>query len=343
LLPSGIGPEGILPIPSRNLLVVSAEEDSADDGFRSTVSIYRYGAKDSFYPQIESTEKALIPWGALSGLAADNKDSKRLYAVPDSYYKQSQIFTIDTLRTPAKIDGRIALSKNGASVNYDLEGIAQANDGSFWLVSEGNGSSTSNLLIKAAASGNIVAEYTLPAAVNALQKSNGYEGVAVSGKGADERVYVAFQREWTGDPAGLVRIGVFNPNDESWAFFYYPLDAAAAGTWNGLSEITSIGNGKFVVIERDNQQGPKAQLKRLYTFSIAGLTPVAQGGNFPLLSKSLARDLLPDLKTTSGWVVDKVEGTAQAKDGKFYVVTDNDGIDDATGETRFLQLGQLIK
>lgn len=343
LLPAGIGPEGILPIPSRNLLVVSSEEDSADDGFRSTVSIYKYGAKDSFYPQIASSENTLITWGALSGLSADNNNSKRLFAVPDSYYRQSQIFGIDTSRTPAIIDNRIALSKNGSSVNYDLEGIAQAADGSFWLASEGNGSSTANLLVKAAASGDIVAEYALPAAVNALQKSNGYEGVAVTGSGDSERVYVAFQREWAGDPAGLVRISVFNPNDASWAFFHYPLDAAAAGTWNGLSEITALGNGKFVVIERDNQQGARAQLKRLYTFSVAGLTPAAQGESFPVLTKTLARDLLPDLKTTHGWVVDKVEGTAQAKNGQFFVVTDNDGIEDATGETRFLRLGKLFK
>lgn len=343
LLPAGIGPEGILPISSRNLLVVSSEEDSADDGFRSTVAIYRYGTPTNFYPQIESTEKALIPWGALSGLAADKDNSKRLYAVPDSYYKQSQIFKIDTSRTPATIDGRIALRKNDVGVNYDLEGIAQAADGNFWLASEGNGSSTSNLLIKASADGNIVAEYALPAAVNALQKSNGYEGVAVTGHGDSERVYVAFQREWTGDPAGLVRIGVFNPNDESWAFLYYPLDAAAAGTWNGLSEITAIGNDKFVVIERDNQQGPKAQHKRLYMFSIAELTPAPQGSSFPILAKTLTRDILPDLKATNGWVVDKVEGTALAKDGEFYVVTDNDGIEDATGETRFLRLGKLFR
>ena len=39
---------------------------------------------------------------------------------------------------------------------------------------------------------------------------------------------------------------------------------------------------------------------------------------------------------------DKVEGTALAADGRFYVVTDNDGIEDATGETRFIRLGKLF-
>ncbi|GGN29439.1 hypothetical protein FHR83_007729 [Actinoplanes campanulatus] len=39
---------------------------------------------------------------------------------------------------------------------------------------------------------------------------------------------------------------------------------------------------------------------------------------------------------------DKVEGLAVAGDGRTYTVTDNDGIDDATGETVFLDLGRLL-
>jgi hypothetical protein len=69
------------------------------------------------------------------------------------------------------------------------------------------------------------AEIELPADLAALQRSNGYEGVAVTGDGEDEQVYVAFQREWEDDPAGMVRIGRYTPASERWAFFYYPLDA----------------------------------------------------------------------------------------------------------------------
>ena len=133
LLPTGMGPEGILPIPSRNLLVVSSEEDSAEDGYRSTLSIYQYGASKANYPEIRSTDRDLIPWGALSGLVADRTQADRLYAVPDSYYKASRIFNIDTSKTPAVIDGQIELRKAGKTVDYDLEGIAQAGNGDFWL------------------------------------------------------------------------------------------------------------------------------------------------------------------------------------------------------------------
>ena len=61
------------------------------------------------------------------------------------------------------------------------------------------------------------------------------------------------------------------------------------------------------------------------------------------MSKTLVKDLLPELQAGNGWVVDKVEGTALTANGKVYVVTDNDGVDDASGETRFLRLGKLFK
>lgn len=341
LLPAGMGPEGILPIPSRNLLVVSSEEDSAEDGYRSTISIYQFGAKSASYPEIRSTESKLIPWGALSGLVADRAQENRLYAVPDSYYQASRIFNVDTSKTPAVIDGQIELRKAGATVDYDLEGIAQAANGEFWLASEGNGKAKPNLLIHTNAQGEVLEEHALPADAAAQQTSNGFEGVAVVGEGASTRVYVAFQREWQNDPAGKVRIGVFNPNSGEWGFYHYPLDPAVEGGWVGLSELTSIGNGQFLVIERDNQQGPAAEVKRLYRIDLSGMQPAAEGQSFPLVTKHLERDLLPDLKSTGGWVLDKVEGAAVDKQGRLFVVTDNDGVEDANGETRFMRLGTI--
>ncbi|AHL76810.1 alkaline phosphatase [Stutzerimonas stutzeri] len=341
LLPAGMGPEGILPIPARNLLVVSSEEDSAEDGYRSTISIYQYGAKKTSYPEIRSTDSALIPWGALSGMVADRTQANRLYAVPDSYYEASRIFKIDTSKTPAIIDGQTALRKAGGTVNYDLEGIAQAANGDFWLASEGDGKNKPNLLIRANAAGNVLQEYALPANVAAQQTSSGFEGVSVVGEGASTRVYVVFQREWKNDPAGKARIGVLDPASGEWGFYHYPLDPAVEGGWVGLSELTSIGNGQFLVIERDNQQGPAAEVKRLYRIDLSGKQPAAEDQTFPLVTKRLERDLLPELKSTGGWVLDKVEGAAVDKQGRLFVVTDNDGVEDASGETRFMRLGTV--
>lgn len=126
-LPTGVKPEGLLAIPKRDLFVVAAEEDSAEDNVRATVSIYQRGATMPAYPTIISntdpTTGAPIGWGALSGLAADPQDPYRLYAVSDSFYDVARIFTIDAAGVPARIVSAVDLH-GGAAEKYDLEGIA---------------------------------------------------------------------------------------------------------------------------------------------------------------------------------------------------------------------------
>lgn len=348
VLPTGVAPEGILPIPQRNLLAVAAEKDSAEDNVRSNISIYVYGDWSPAYPDIVSVAEAgngnaPIGWGALSGLAANPADPHILYAVPDSFYAESRIFTVDVSNRPAQIVSQRVLKRNGETVDYDLEGIATAADGGFWLVSEGHpGRETSNLLIRTRADGTVIREIKLPDSVAREAKRFGFEGVTATGSGADERVYVAIQREWNDDPKGMVRIGVYTPANGSWGFVHYPLDApeSPAGGWVGLSEIVALSDDEFMVIERDNKGGPDAAIKRLYTFSLEGVTPAPAGQTAPVVSKRLARDLLPTLAGTGGWVLDKLEGLTIASDGRVYAVTDNDGIDDAVGETRLLRLGK---
>jgi hypothetical protein len=351
ILPTGIGPEGLLPIPGRDLFVVAAEDD---EDLRSTITIFRLERGQASYPTVVSelrtsgplAGKAPIGWVALSALAADRWMPDRLYTAHDSFLTQSRIYVMDVSDRPGRITDEIVLRKDGAPVNYDIEGLVQRADGSFWVVSEGSGTGTAgtpNLLVHVGADGTVPAggEIPLPPEVAALKRSNGFEGVAVIGSGQAEQVYVAFQREWTGDPTGQVRIGRHTPATGEWRFFYYPLDpvASPAGGFVGLSEIVALDSDTLLVLERDNQGGPDARIKRLYTVSIAGLTPAPQGQSFPLLSKRLARDLLPDLAEPRGWIQEKVEGVALAADGDVYIVTDNDGVDENTGETQFIRLG----
>jgi hypothetical protein len=257
---------------------------------------------------------------------------------------------MDVSRHPARITDEIVLLKDGATVNYDIEGLVQRADGSFWVASEGAGNApggTPNLVVEVKADGTVVQEIPLPAAVAALKRSNGFEGVAVTGAGPTEQVYLAFQREWMNDPVGHVRIGRYTPSTNTWDFFYYQLDpvpaGAPTGTFVGLSEIVALDANTLLVLERDNQSGPDARIKRLYTASVAGVTPLPQGQAFPALAKTLARDLLPDLAAPRGWIQEKVEGVAVAADGDVYIVTDNDGVDENTGETQFIRLGNRAK
>ena len=340
-LPTGVGPEGLLAIPHRGLFVVAAEVDAAEDNIRSLVTLYQLREQPAEYPRIASTGEPPIGWGALSALAADRTDADRLYSVHDSFYVQSRIYGIDVSQTPAQITDALVLQRDGATVDYDLEGLATRADGGFWAVSEGNADTTANLLLLIAADGRVLDEIALPTEVQANAVRFGFEGVAVTGSGDTETVFVAFQREWADDPDGYVKIGRYIPATQAWDFLYYPLDAPApAGGWVGLSEITTLDEeGVFAVLERDNQLGPDASVKRIYRVS---LTETSDDGlAYPVLSKTLLRDLLPDLQASNGWVPDKVEGMAVAGDGQVYVVTDNDGIDDALGETYFLRLGPV--
>jgi hypothetical protein len=355
VLPTGVAPEGLLAIPKRNLFVVASEEDDRGDKIRSSLSIYKYQKGAPTYPTIYSgnREDGLpIPWGALSGLAGDQEDPNLCFTIYDSFYRESRIFAVDVSMKPALITEEIVLKDEGATVDLDPEGIATRESGGFWIVSEGAGSvddasrpvASLNLLLKVAPDGTILQVIELPAAVNALQRRFGFEGVTALGTGDDELVYVAFQREWVGDTPGLVRIGRYEVATGQWTFFYYPLDPATSpnGGWVGLSEIVALDDETFAVIERDNQGGPDARIKKIYTFSVSGLTPQPEGSSFPVVSKTLVRDLIPDLAADNGLVIEKVEGLGLLTDGTALIVTDNDGVDDSSGETQFLQLGGIF-
>lgn len=382
VLPAGAGPEGALAIPSRNLLVVASEEDNRGDKMRSVVNIYQYGSGPSRYPTIESSDRAdgtPIPFAALSGLSSDPLNDTALYSVEDSFYLSNRIFKIDTQTAPASLTEEIyirdsndvfanfsvvdladadvddddvtrigvfdeadlaAMINQDKTVNIDPEGIVKVADGGFWIASEGSGTlgddnrplNSLNLLFKTDASGVIENVVSLPDDINAKQIRFGFEGVTEH----DNNLYVAFQRVWSGDTN--VRIGIYNTVAESWSFLFYPLDTVESqnGGWVGLSDITSIGEGKFLVLERDNQGGPDAAIKRIYQIDIAGLN------DGDVVSKTLVQDVLPNLLSVNGLAFEKVEGMARLANGDVLIVNDNDGVDDNSGETQLINLGNIV-
>ena len=87
-------------------------------------------------------------------------------------------------------------------------------------------------------------------------------------------------------------------------------------------------------MERDNQQRDDAQVKRLYSVSVAGITPAPAGSMPPTLTKTLVRDLL----VQDDYRLEKIEGAALTKSDALLVVNDNDG----AGETHLLRLYGVI-
>ncbi|MBT9244707.1 esterase-like activity of phytase family protein [Gemmobacter fulvus] len=341
LLPSGVSPEGMVAIPQRNLLASANEVDLIEDGgVRAHVMLYELAEGTAAYPMITSEGTAeLLGWGALSGLAADPAQAGKLYAVSDSVYGAApMIYTLDATQTPARITAALPVTRDGnPAQKLDLEGIASDGEGGFWLASEGR----SDRLIPHGiyhvdAEGAIDQEIALPAELLAHEIRFGAEGIAVQGK----TLWIAMQREWKDDPKGMTKLLAYDTEEESWGAVHYPLDPAGEGRWMGLSEITIDGDWAYL-IERDNGTGAAAQVKSLTRVALADLKPAALGGPLPVVTKEVVRDLIPDLGVLNGYTAEKVEGFAIDAAGTGWVVTDNDGTDDSSGETLFWQIGAM--
>lgn len=328
-LPSGIGPEGLVAIPERNLFATANETDLGEDGAaRAHVMIYERSEDEAAYPTLVAGE-GVVGWGALSGLTLDPTSPSTLYAVSDSAYgAASAIYTIDTTTTPSTITAKTVVTRDGAPAEkLDLEGITTDGEGGFWLASEGNTEKeTPHAVLHVDASGAITQEIGLPESLAANEKRFGFEGVAL----ADGKLWLAVQREWGDDPEGQVKLLQLDPATEEWAAVRYPLESGEG--WVGLSELALHGDHLYL-IERDNQIGEAAKLKAVTRVALSALTPADLDAELPLVSKETVRDLIPDLQKWNGYVQDKVEGMAIAEDGTVWMVSDNDGVDDASGET----------
>jgi hypothetical protein len=340
LLPSGISPEGAVAIPGRKLLASANEADlGKDGGARSHVMLYELAEGKPAYPTLVSkdVDGKIIGWGALSGLVGDAEKAGTLYAVSDSVYgMQPSIFTVDATKQPAEITNVLRVTRGGQPAQkLDIEGIAPDGKGGFWLASEGYSDRlVPHALYNVDKKGEIKAEIALPPELTAGEVRFGFEGVTTVGKGDDMVLWMAVQREWKDDPKGMVKLVSYKPKSKEWGAVHYPLDKAEAG-WVGLSEITAHGEHVYI-IERDNQIGDNAKLKKLYRVAIADLKPAKIGGPLPVVKKEEALDFVPVLKAaTNGYVVDKLEGFAFDAAGKAFAVTDNDGVDDSSGETLF--------
>lgn len=334
LLPSGVGPEGFAILPDKGLLVTGNESDLFEDGgARAHVMIYQMQSGDPVYPHLTSAgADELIGWGAISGMVAEGDV---IHAVSDSFYSyQPRIFTIDASSVPARIIGAVDVTRAGyPAQKLDLEGIALDANGGYWLASEGRTDRlTPHALYHVSADGAIEDEIALPAELLSVERRFGMEGVTR----IDDTLWIAIQREWADDAAGLVKLLSYNLETEEWGAVHYPLEAAETG-WVGLSEIVAH-DGYLYIVERDNQLGQAARVKLITRVALDGLAPAPLGGDLPVVEKEIVRDLLADLASTGGFILDKVEGLAITEGGRMFVSTDNDGVDDHSGETMFFEV-----
>jgi hypothetical protein len=338
MLPSGISPEGAVAIPARGLLATANEYDGFEDGAaRAHVMIFEYQDAPAAYPHLTSEgTDGLIGWGANSGMVA--ADDGTIYAVNDSFYGyQPTIFHIDPGRTPARIVDAIPVTRAGRPAQLmDMEGITLDGKGGFYVVSEGRpGRGILHAIHHVEASGEIAEVIPFPKALMAVERRWAAEGITRVG----DTLWIAIQREWDDDPANHVKLVSYDLESGEWGAVHYPKAEPATG-WVGLSEITAHGDHVYI-IERDNQIGDAAVTKKIYRVALDQMVPAALGGALPVVEKEEVRDLIPDLTATGGYVLDKVEGLAILPDGTAWVSTDNDGVDDHSGETMFWSFGKV--
>ena len=334
ILPSAISPEGVVAIPSRGVLAVANEVDLGEDGLaRAHVTVYEMQEGPAAYPHLTSaglTEDGRpVSWVANSGMVADGEF---VWFVNDSFLgMQPSIFKVDVSQTPARIVDVIRVTRGGQPAQkLDLEGIALDGEGGFWVASEGR---TDRLIPHAiyhvGADGAIEQEIAFPPELLEVETRFGAEGITRVG----DTLWIAMQREWGDDPANHAKLVSYDLETGEWGAVHYPKAEPATG-WVGLSEI--VAHGDFVyVVERDNQVGEAAVTKKIYRIPAAEMVPAALGGPLPVVTKEEVRDLMADLTSTGGYVLDKVEGLAIMEDGTVWVSTDNDGVDDHSGETMF--------
>jgi len=377
-LPVGVGPEGIVFIPSMNAVAVASEEDNRKNKIRSSITLFKLFEDGTVpeYPTLVSAnriiddviQKGFIPFSALSSLTATNEDNI-LYTVEDSFYLKSRILEIDTTNSPAVVTSEFRISdKTGVlanclvdklgvnvtidqiinddkTVNIDPEGIAFSPQGGFWIASEGKGTigdppeekpfEYPNFVLKVSDSAEIMECILLPDDYPP-QFRFGFEGITQDG----DNLVVTFQRAWKPDLEP--RIAVYNTSTQTWKFAFYPLDTPESqnGGWVGLSDISLIppkfsteDGSSFLVLERDNQGGPDAVIKRIYKINLGDYT--FEDGE--VLTKTLFQDVVPTLLEPKGEVFEKVEGLAISPEtGRIWILNDNDGVDDNSGEQQLI-------
>jgi hypothetical protein len=337
LLPSGIGPEGYVVIPERGLLISANEVDGLEDGAaRSHVMIYEYQDAPAVYPHLTSAGMdELTGWGAISGMVAD-PETGLIYAVNDSFYGfQPTIFVIDpSMDGPSQIIDTIPVTRGGRPAQMlDMEGITLDGNGGFWVASEGR---TDRMIphgiYHISADGEIEQSIPLPAELLAVERRFGFEGITMVG----DTLWMAVQREWGDDPENHVKLVAYNTETGDWGAVRYELTDPETG-WVGLSEIVAHGDYIYL-IERDNQIGANAVTKQITRVALADMVPAPLGGDLPVVEHELVVDLIPYLTSTGGYVLDKIEGLAIMPDGTMWVSTDNDGVDDHSGETMFFAI-----
>ncbi|WP_133138965.1 esterase-like activity of phytase family protein [Legionella genomosp. 1] len=223
-------------------------------------------------------------------------------------------------------------------LHMDLEGIDAANDHSYWMVDEYGPS-----IIHFSSQGKLLETFYpgkgLPPILKLRQLNRGFEGIALQGS----KVYAILQsplQNPVNNPkkdSKIIRFIEFDiPKKQTTGQFIYLLDKKYS---DRIGDMVALGNGRFLVIEQNDQTGKKAY-KKIYLIHLAdasnlqSVDPKKRELNENLESqsadslkalgiKTLQKELVLDLAAL-GIRDSKIEGITLVKPNQIALIIDND-------------------
>lgn len=224
----------------------------------------------------------------------------------------------------------LAMQDLGKDVNgLDTEGIAVDRDGNFWLCDE-----YGPFIVKADKKGNILEKYApgqgLPSILANRVPNRGFEGLTIDERG---HVFALVQSPLnvdgkTAKTAKYTRIVELDPQTKKTTMYAYPVDTGYKDPGAAkLGDITSIGDGQFLIIEQGKQHGAMQNL--IYKVDLRQATALENNGDLEHgrlegMITPAGKELLLDLRA-HGWNIEKAEGLALLPDRRtIAVVNDND-------------------
>jgi hypothetical protein len=252
----------------------------------------------------------------------------------------------------------------------DLEGIVFLPDGSFWMCDEYRPAlyhfdATGTLMRRVVPIGTAAAgqpdgtygEEHLPAVLAQRRQNRGFEAIALD----NGRLY-AFVQSPLRNPVSAangalngnrnIRLVEFNPTNNTTRQFIYVMDNPNLGGGDNsradkIGDAQSLGNGEFLVIERDDDKIPSDDFatieKKVYQFNLAGATALTAAQSTNVIGSSgktvdqltvaelvangirpVEKQLFVDLNVAGYNQTEKVEGLAVIDPYTIAVVNDND-------------------
>jgi len=173
--------------------------------------------------------------------------------------------------------------------DFDIESIQRAPDGTYWI-----GDEFGPFLLHFDRTGRLLrAPIPLPGVFapenplrgttpNNLASSKGFEGMAQSPDG--RTLYPLLEGTVAGDAPGTLRMYEFDRKAEKYTgrTYAYKMDAPA----NAIGDAIAVDGHRFLIIERDNNQGDAATIKKIY------LVTRADRDRDGAMDKTLVADLL---------------------------------------------------